>query len=537
MASESVLGALAFFFTFTVACDAAGVLVVPPGPGDLGSVERLAQSGDYKVEVRKAGDAAYIECFVYKTENYWKDTYFGNPSSPQKSVSFTNFSFNGTAVEVRVTAKGVVNTVTVRPLNFGIQAVRAGNAVTFTLAAPRKISVEINDRLNPLFLFADAPDAPDPQATYYYGPGVHKIGLQKGLKSGESVYIAGGAVVEGSFSIANNSDKVSIRGRGILTMGEWPHTSTGIDFLGGHSAISSNINTHFFLEGITIANSTGWTITTGGGAGGRSHDNQYRNVKLVSWNGNSDGIWFDGNNNLVDDCFIFTNDDIVTTHGSVNCRISNLTAWGGVWGRLFMHADHNSSSDLTFENINLLGKAGGVELIKVETANNRAVQLKNFTFRNIRIEEHTKANTYNTNVFLNMATAKHTVTNWNFENITLDDKNAGEGVLYGTAEGPINGVTFTNLKMGGALVTSLAQANMKSNGFATNIRFVVVDPTPIHRMAVPNSAAAWGVRQGNAFNALGRRITALPDPSRLRTPSFRLDAGLPARENIDIKPQ
>jgi hypothetical protein len=58
-----------------------------------------------------------------------------------------------------------------------------------------------------------------------------------------------------------------------------------------------------------------------------------------------------------------------------------------------------------------------------------------------------------------------------FENITLDDKNADEGDIYGTANGIIDGITFRNLKMNGTFVTSLATANMDANSYAKNIVF------------------------------------------------------------------
>jgi hypothetical protein len=73
-----------------------GKLVVYPSPGDLSKVERLNQSNDYIVEVRKTGEISYQPCFVYKTDNYWIDTYFGGKPKPQTSASFTSFAFEKT---------------------------------------------------------------------------------------------------------------------------------------------------------------------------------------------------------------------------------------------------------------------------------------------------------------------------------------------------------------------------------------------------------------------------------------------------------
>lgn len=464
----------------TAATTGTGTLVIPPGPGDLSTVEHLKQSDEYVVEVKRAGDTSYKTCFVYKSDNSFVNTYFGastakpGPKKPQASASFTNFSFAKTAVDVRITSKIPVSSVTIRPLNVTVDLKQTGNVITFSLATPRKLSVEINDRLNPLFLFADTPDVPNPNATYYYGPGVHNIGLNKVLNTNESVYMAGGAVVEGSFRLATGSTNVSIKGRGVLSMGEWPHTATSVEFLTNHSTIRSGATANMVLEGFIIAHSTGWTIAIDN-RDNKSHDNQYRNLKLVCWNGNSDGIWFDGDNNVVDDCFIFNNDDIVTTHGSNNCKISNIVAWGGPWGRLFMHTDRHSSANLTFEHIDMIGKDGGPELVLVEGNRKNPVTLDNFTFRNIRVEAHPKTSDYSTNKFVRIGVNPEkyaiTLTNWLFENITLDDKNPDEGDIYGTAEGPVNGVTFRNLNITGKPVHSLQEANMDANKYVRKLTF------------------------------------------------------------------
>lgn len=146
--------------------------MVPPSPGDLGQVEHLKQSGDYRVEVKLTGDAVYQPCFVYKTDNYWTDRYFHGKPRPQTAASFTNVSFSGGVLDVKVTCNFKVNSVVIRPLNFGVKFTQNGNTITFALNSPRKLSIEVNDRNNPLFLFADAPDTPDqscpvrPRATH-----------------------------------------------------------------------------------------------------------------------------------------------------------------------------------------------------------------------------------------------------------------------------------------------------------------------------------------------------------------------------------
>ncbi len=97
--------------------------------------------------------------------------------------------------------------------------------------------------------------------------------------------------------------------------------------------------------------------------------------------------------------------------------------------------------------------------------------MSNITFRNLRIEAHPKTSSYNTNKFLVLNSGYKGVSNWLFENLSIDDKNVDEGDLLGTANSPINGIKFKNFKLGGAKVNSLLDANMDKNEFATGITF------------------------------------------------------------------
>jgi len=283
----------------------AQTLVVPPSPGDLSTVMHLKQSDDYTVEVKKSGDTAYTTCFVYKSDNYASNVW-GSEHRPQKAASFANFSFSGTSVDVRITTKFLATSVTVRPLNYNIIPTKDANVFTFTLNSPQKISVEVNDRLNPLFLFADAPDVPNTKATYYFGPGVHNVGLHKQIDSNESVYIAGGAVVEGTFYIPDKANNIEFRGRGIISNGSLPTMQQQSRPIPGTSPVKYQIATvdsctkyatftnnkfpkhittttsNITFEGFIITNGASWTFCLSN-HDHTSHHNAWRNIKQVQW--------------------------------------------------------------------------------------------------------------------------------------------------------------------------------------------------------------------------------------------------------------
>src|SRR3989339_986740 len=191
-----MLAGIAAFFTLMaqLLCAQEAKLLIYPQPGDLTGVEHLSQSKLYSVKVN--GNPSFV---------YYTDNYAPAHRRKEKSASFTYFSFTEGAVVVEVTSHLPITRVRIRPSAYGVTPVVEGNKITFTLAKPKKLSVEVNNRKNPLFILSDEPDIPNPGATYYFGPGVHHVGVDFNIKSKEKVYIAGGAVVEGTFLIEDQA--------------------------------------------------------------------------------------------------------------------------------------------------------------------------------------------------------------------------------------------------------------------------------------------------------------------------------------------
>lgn len=412
-----------------------------------------------------------------------------------QTASFALFSFADTAVEVRITLLGAearARHVTVRPHRFAVPArISAdGRVVSFVLDQPRKVSVEINDRLNPLFIFADAPDVPDTTATHYFGPGLHRIPGSGTLevRSGERVYIAAGAIVEGRLRLERGSPDITIRGRGLLSGGEWLELQVKPAWQMQRAAIWSDATHHLLVEGITLVQSTTWQVaiedlSPGGNA---THHNQYRNLKTVSWNGCTDGIWVTGNDNRVDDVFIFANDDAFVSKGGRNTTISNAIFWGGTWGRLMLfhniYAHTPPVENLLLENIDVIGKEGTPQLIYLEGWGNPARRIekpmRNVTFRNIVVEERRRPgnsanNSYQKARLIHFDTAEvaGAIDNLVFDNISLDQPLADEGLLLGTARSPIRGVTWRGITAGGKPIVNRERLRVRFNEHVGGLRF------------------------------------------------------------------
>ena len=213
--------------------------------------------------------------------------------------------------EITVTAGSEINDISVRPLSKGVKAETDGRTARFVIAEPGQYSVEINGRHHNLHIFADRPEGERAEAgdyTYYFAPGVHEAGDIR-LNSGESVYIAPGAVVHGAIQ-AYDAHDIHIAGRGILDyskMGRHDPLRWEEDGLINIARCSNVV-----IEGIVLRDSSWWTITSF-----NSVNLEYRGLKSVGmWRYNSDGFDFVNCQNVhVDGCFLRNFDDVLVIKG------------------------------------------------------------------------------------------------------------------------------------------------------------------------------------------------------------------------------
>lgn len=280
-------------------------VITYPGP------DKAPKSPYYTVAVRQGQETK--DSFTYISKNQ-----FPRVNLYSEDTSWTTFSFSG-KVTVVVTSQdsGPIQSCSILPSRLGIQPRINGHQVEFDLDAPAKLSVEINGQIkHPLLVFADPPESepvPEPGPdVLYFGPGVHEVGRVE-LKSGQTVYIAGGAYVKGYFDGGTNKTNITIRGRGVVSGEAYEHKAHHmIEIMGNNTR---NIR----IEGITIVNSP-WTHIRMWG-----QNNTVRNVKMISWYYNTDGILL-GNDSLIEDCFFKLNDDAVKLYHS-RMVVRNCVLW------------------------------------------------------------------------------------------------------------------------------------------------------------------------------------------------------------------
>jgi len=298
---------------------------------------------------------------------------YERPLDQTEIASFACWDMSG-PVTVEVVSKQAVDRVAVRPTSYGIQPKVDGNRITFALKRPRQVTVEVNGSHKALHLFANPPETDVPRLTdanvRYFGPGMHRPGKIV-LKSNETVYIAGGAVVHGVIE-ATEASNLRILGRGILDVSTFKretkvwaendpsfeskapnervaiHTATDGGVFGGAISLCGCQNVH--IEGIVIRDSNRWTLVPAGCRGIR-----IANVKLIGlWRFNTDGINIVNSEDVtIDGCFIRSFDDSICIkgqpgrcwHGYVagtrpvrNVTVSNCVIWND-WGTAFQFGD------------------------------------------------------------------------------------------------------------------------------------------------------------------------------------------------------
>jgi hypothetical protein len=442
----------------------AEVIVYPapntPGfPGDFSTVAHLKQSADYTVKVN--GQA----CFVYETENYWKH----KQARDEKKAAFTSFAFRGGPVSVTVESAFPATAAVIRPKSAGIAFTQKGNILAFTMDSPRKLCVEINGRSRPLFIIGEAPDEPDTSATHYFGPGVHKIGRKKEIRAGERVYIAAGAVVEGTFQCA--ADNIKVRGRGILSSGCVPWEDwlkDGSNSMFSYRPKGQGTANHHEYEGLFLLNTPGWY------GYGDVNQSTIRNIKMIAWCGNSDGFHL-GGKSVMEDCFIFNNDDALIGHNGTDNTWRDCVVSKGVWGHCIASFKNNwVKTDVVkgfvWENIDIIGGASTITPVihfygNFPKNDPGGGTMTDCAIRNLRIEAP------RVNPLIKLRAIKYSIRNLLIENVIAESALGGEGEITSSGDGGVDGIQFRNLKIGGRRITDLETSKIRTSGSVSRLSF------------------------------------------------------------------
>ncbi|UAY56037.1 endo-polygalacturonase [Arachidicoccus terrestris] len=444
-----------FYFALFVICflsiipqnNYAQSLRIYPPPSSLPS---KYQNNDFVIKVRTPG-GRWRNLYNYKVPVIKVI----NGKSQVEDASMASFDFED-SVEVSVQfTKGMVNTARVRPLSKGIKCQIKGNTLYFSLNRPGNLSVEVNgDIFHNLHLFANpietfAVNKKDSNLIYF-GPGLHKLKSGKLLiPSNKTVYVSGGAVIEGQL-LVHNAHNVKIMGRGIID----PAVKMGV-----HIANSKNVT----VEGIECTQ-----CATGG-----SDSIFIKNVKCISYYGWGDGMnVFASSHVFYDNVFCRTSDDCTTVYGTRmgfvgganDIVMRNSTLWADVAHPILIgtHGNVNNPDTLqniTYENIDILDhnemQIDYQGCMSIDAGDENLI--RNVTFKNIRIEDFRCGQLVNLRVFYNRKYCKapgRAVENILFKDITYNGSRASTSIINGyDSTRLVKNVVFENLVINGQKIS------------------------------------------------------------------------------------
>lgn len=432
--------------------DASSTVITYPAPAEA----TLKKA--FSVEVRQSGDRDWMPVDVYSVKVDETKGVKHNVAS----VSMAYFDFDG-MVDVRVTSNELpVKEARVRPLSYNIPVAMDGNAFTFSLDTPRNLSIEVNGEIfNNLQLFANPLDKNRPtekelkrlkkdKKYHYYGPGHYNIGTLT-LGSGETLYVAGGAVLDGNI-VVKEADGVKVVGRGMI----YPERAIGV-------MVSESRNVE--VEGI---------FTTQCAVGG-SDNVRVENVKVMSSYGWGDGFnVFASNNVSYKHIFARTSDDCTTIYatrkgfkgGCRNILTEDAVLWADV-AHPFMIGLHGSAAelgtdapadtitDIVYRDIDVIdmneNQIDYQGVFAIVAGDNNIV--KDITFDNIRVENFRKGKLIDMRIAWNKkycAAPGTCIENVLFKDIYYNGDKSELSLMIGYDESrKIKGVTFDNLVING----------------------------------------------------------------------------------------
>ncbi len=396
--------------------------------------------------------------------------YMGLPvASETSTASFSSFDMGG-PVKITVIFTEDVTSAKLLPASSGIKPECIGNTITFTVAKPGQLTLEVNGNwVNSLHLFANpieaaAPNPNDPNVIYF-GPGVHQVqNIQ--VTTGKTVYIADGAVVYGHPEGANpgapifylKGSNIVLRGRGIIDGSLCPR--------GNRSVLGVN-GTNIQVEGVILRDSSGFTLPVR-----RSDNVKISNVKVFGWRGNSDGMDICNSRQVdISDCFLRTFDDLIVLKTDKNqgelrdVTIKHCVLWNEFAHALSLGAElREPLTNVLFSDCDIIHDKGREWLLRVYNCDSASV--KNVVFDNIRIEEARRL----MSVWIGTAvwskeTERGHIDDVTFKNITsvAPELPAPLADLVGfDANHAVNHVRFLNVVIGNH---PLSQSDIRQNAF------------------------------------------------------------------------
>lgn len=349
-----------------------------------------------KVKFEKEKDTKWRNAFVLQTrakekaedpENAYYDVLRGFTAS---WITFES-DFNGNHVIVEISKKdgSPITKAMLRPEGDSSPALIKNGKAYVTFTKPANVNVDINGQLednytghgyngprvhtislfaNPIF---EKPDVKNPSVkvlqpneditkidnswkSLVFAPGVHEIGLSYKLKSDQTVFIPGDAIVKGTMHPENKWGNETTKNFKIYGSGTFSS-----EHIVRHPDDDDNKAVKPFtyqaegahLEGFVVVDPAFHTFNMGH-TGDAKNINIYKNLKILAWRKNSDGVNA-FRNSEVSECFFRVQDDAFYL-GAENVNQHHNTVWTDANGAVLFLQNVKDGSTCKFNDVKVI---------------------------------------------------------------------------------------------------------------------------------------------------------------------------------------
>lgn len=451
------------------------------------------------------------------------------------SASWASFEFENTEVVVEVSKVNgsPITSAMVRPEGFASPALIENGKAYITFSSHTNVNVDIDGQLedqytgmfydgppihtislfgNPVFHVPDTSNTtvhyllpgetiPTDLSTWdtlYFAPGIHHIGTPYQISSNKTLYIPGNAIVHGTIHPPNTwgdstSHDWTVYGSGAISGEEIPHWSVGtLDGL--YSKTFTHQAKHVHLEGFVVIDPAHHTFnmmnsdfTT------ESNVNIYKNLKILGWRLNSDGINAFTNSEITN-CFFRCQDDLFYYGGDL-VKVSDCVTWsdynGSVVKVIWGSSEPGSSY---FKDIRCIyHRAGwhywdGGRIVNF-TDNYAGEAYRNVLISNVLVEDpypslpafnfkmHNPDSISDPTIYENVVIEKVVQLHPGFPNDWGDDAfSAPQNNMLGSdSAGMFSNILFRNCYYGGSWIDDFESGDFQVNEFVEDISFVLDD--------------------------------------------------------------
>lgn len=192
------------------------------------------------------------------------------------------------------------------------------------------------------------------QSVLYFAPGVHTLSstLPYVLKAGKSYYIPAGAWVKGFFTNEKDGDaNIKLFGHGVVSGANLDRTSCQANTSPRAVHIDGVLGMTMF--GLTFVNFPNHHLVLFGGDDA-TQTNTLKNVKVLGWRANGDGVHV-GGYWKVSDLFLRTQDDaIYIAAGHKGVTLDRITTWSDANGASFIFTSCTGGSNTELRDSHVL---------------------------------------------------------------------------------------------------------------------------------------------------------------------------------------